>query len=80
MVLPHTNRRDNPEVWRSCWAGEYFVWPSPHVRGFFFSWSPVAMRRGLHLSILRWYDWFMTVGCVSANALERHSHQGKLTL
>lgn len=32
--------------------------------------SPVAMRRGLHLSILRWYDWSMTVGCVSANARE----------
>lgn len=75
MVLPHTNERDIPEVWRRLLG--WRISRGDPMPGAFIS---VAMRRGLNVSILRWYDWFMTVGCVSANALERLAPDGSSPL
>lgn len=63
MVLPHANERFPRSLekllrWR---ISRGFSMPGPFFSGL------CAMSC---MSILRWYDWFMTVRCVSADARE----------
>lgn len=74
MVLAHTNERYSRSLEKL--LGWRISRGDPIPGAFIF----VAMRRGLQMSILRWYDWFMTVVCVSANALSRLTPDGNSPL